>query len=1155
MKPEEDMCWYEGKDEFCKATYPGEAEHCSGKYYRCVECLDNTHCPPERPWCDWDLECEECVMSTHCPTGESCVMRNGHWVCRVKDCVDWKADGEPNYCANNFSDRPICDEEKRKCVECINPEDCKGAGQTCVNSVCVDESEMDCVRQIEAGFTDYCRVTFPERPVCHTRLRECVECQFDYQCPGGESALGVKKTAQCSGARCINAEFECERSEDCLSDRYKCVNHECVKKDCSDYDDPNRFCANERGTGWRCLDRSCVRCIDDVDCHNDFKRCFHNKCVDINKKECEEPDDAKFCEKTYGPGWACKNGECIQEWEPVPDCRRFVSTIDANSYCLGINLAKPICDFNTGDCEECTLEQHCPAFWRCWNKNCIQCLNDLDCGAGEKCTDDNMCAEKTCDEYIYPDQHCKDRNGSGYSCVDRECKLTDCYGRDERCPKGFYCPEHECIFGCKDGGNCPDVKPHCSIEGSCVECLGPIHCGGMGIGYDCVGYKCVKKEDCAKLDSLCPENEWCNLDHCEEGCIDSRNCSGESPHCSLNTGRCEICIYDHHCERGYDCDNFKCVWVGYDCSYDPECPKNWFCSNRFCVFGCNNSDENCGKETPHCSRQTGECEECWSDEHCEWWQICDDENRCVARKDYAECVEGEKKHGKRCRDGIWVGIECKGPEDCLGHEYCDDGMCRDKERGCEVPEDCPVGYWCNLSSKLPEFHKCVKQICRSHEDCPTGQGCDYAELGPRTRGNMETHCFSWREYRCSDEDPCPEGWVCDRGSHKCVEALCGPGRACQDDRYICEDGICVPRRCETREDPRGYCIDQLGPYGICRMGTCTVMDCSFYPDPDLMCQETEGENWRCEDKRCIDLGAGGGEDPRKYCSEILGIDEAYWDLETQKCEVPDCSTVNDPDKLCAQLKDPRYKCRGGECRRGREGEECEIREECVTGLRCAGGRCTAKECIRWEDCEDETKWCNHGVCEPLRTECEGPEDCRDDYHCDAGGQCVQNECGDHYDCGGGECCSANKKCMPCEDITCWYNFHCRTGWKCNLETNRCERRGCGMDSECGEGYYCDLEIRECVRLEYNKRCLGDGDCPIGQVCRGGIEMSWTLERGLATSYGICVDEGDVVIQIKGVDDEETCDYCRYMWTRLGKKGEMTLPPYHDHCRCWPTEKN
>ena len=398
--------------------------------------------------------------------------------------------------------------------------------------------------------------------------------------------------------------------------------------------------------------------------------------------------------------------------------------------------------------------------------------------------------------------------------------------------------------------------------------------------------------------------------------------------------------------------------------------------------------------------------------------------------------------------------------------------------------------------------------------------------------------------------------MCDRGSGKCVEAMCGPDRPCQDDRYECKDYRCVPKRCEDREDPEAFCIEEQGWYGRCLNGICVILDCSFYPDPDLMCQETLGENWRCVDKRCIDFGAGsGGGDPNKYCAELLGVEEAYWDFDKRSCEVPDCDTVSDPDSLCAQLKDPSYKCREGTCRHGRESEDCERREECVMGLRCAGGLCMEKECIRWQDCDDPEKWCNHGVCEPLRKECSGPEDCRDDYHCDAGGQCVPNDCDDHYDCGIGECCNAMNECVRCETMTCFYNFDCRRGWSCNTKTNRCQRVGCTVDSECEEGYYCDVDSGECKKLSDTVGCWDDNDCPRDQVCKGGrgtkwVQTEWPFGSIQKKTKGICVDRAEEVVRIEGIDDERTCDYCRGMMGRVGKEGEMKLPPYHNHCRCY-----
>jgi hypothetical protein len=357
------------------------------------------------------------------------------------------------------------------------------------------------------------------------------------------------------------------------------------------------------------------------------------------------------------------------------------------------------------------------------------------------------------------------------------------------------------------------------------------------------------------------------------------------------------------------------------------------------------------------------------------------------------------------------------------------------------------------------------------------------------------------------------------------------------------------------EDPLGYCMEQKGWYGRCLDGICVVLSCDSYPNPDRMCQETEGESWYCADKRCIDLGVEGTNDPSANCKEQLGVDEAFWNYDKQSCDVPDCDTVSDPDKLCAQLKDPSYRCREGTCRHGREGEDCEVRADCIRGLRCGEGVCMEKECIRWQDCNDPDKWCNHGVCEPLRTDCAGSEDCRDDYHCDAGGQCVPNGCDDHYDCGEGECCSGNKECVRCELITCHYNFDCRQGWKCNPKTNRCQRAGCARDSECEEGYYCDLDDGICRKIEEEGHCKRSSECPPGMVCKGfkvyGRSDFLTILGPITVRYGTCVLPEERVVTIRGIDDEKTCDYCRDMWTRTGREGGgFSLPPYHEHCRCW-----
>jgi Cys-rich repeat protein len=315
MKTDEDNCWYNGRHELCKELYPGKYEWCSSEYHRCVECLDDSHCPSWKPHCDWDRECEECLVNAHCPEGESCRLTNDRWVCRREDCVDLLEQGFPNYCRDRFPATPVCEVSSRTCVECIGPSDCD-EGYVCIDKKCKREEDRDCIDLMEIGITDFCAKNSPNRPVCHTFLRDCVECQFDPQCKDDEI---------CANAKCIPKEWECEGPEDCLSERFKCVEHKCVKKICSDYDDPDAFC-DEYRSDWRCFEGVCVRCIDREDCKGD-KKCMDHKCVDKTCDEYKQPDI--WCWQKYGDGYKCVNHECVQTLIDTRKCSDFLTTAES----------------------------------------------------------------------------------------------------------------------------------------------------------------------------------------------------------------------------------------------------------------------------------------------------------------------------------------------------------------------------------------------------------------------------------------------------------------------------------------------------------------------------------------------------------------------------------------------------------------------------------------------------------------------------------------------------------------------------------------------------------------------------------------------------------------------------------------------------------
>ena len=70
-------------------------------------------------------------------------------------------------------------------------------------------------------------------------------------------------------------------------------------------------------------------------------------------------------------------------------------------------------------------------------------------------------------------------------------------------------------------------------------------------------------------------------------------------------------------------------------------------------------------------------------------------------------------------------------------------------------------------------------------------------------------------------------------------------------------------------------------------------------------------------------------------------------------------------------------------------------------------------------------------------------------------------------------------------------------------------------------------------------CLSNSDCP----------PEWVCVFSPRTEKGTCVKRGDIAVQIAGVIDERTCDYCRSQIGRVGSLASMDLPPYHKHCRC------
>lgn len=162
------------------------------------------------------------------------------------------------------------------------------------------------------------------------------------------------------------------------------------------------------------------------------------------------------------------------------------------------------------------------------------------------------------------------------------------------------------FFGGESCGSfCERVGQHCpDSEESCVECLKDEHCPP---GLYCDGYlnRCVL----CRGDDGCPDDMWCdNYGQCRESCLTAshpdRTCRDETQVCDERRNVCITCRQHEHCEGSPD--GRYCHRSGARCVQ--------------CV-----SDDDCGREKPHCDPVLSRCVECQDSWDCKLPSVCDPE--------------------------------------------------------------------------------------------------------------------------------------------------------------------------------------------------------------------------------------------------------------------------------------------------------------------------------------------------------------------------------------------------------------------------------------------------------------------------------------------------------------------------------------------------
>ena len=286
-------------------------------------------------------------------------------------------------------------------------------------------------------------------------------------CPGGDDDCGGDELASCvafgGAAYCLT---ECTTNNEC----------------------PTGFqCFNVGGVGTRCIpgsgtcDRTCIQegCGDGQVCEFDTGNCVPklNACDSCQKDDyCGEgnrcvkfgPNDKK-CVPQCAADDQCPQGAACTTEEGVKVCKP-----SGAQCCFGASCGGDAC----GD----ACEGETPA---CWQGTCVQCLNDGQCGAGQKCDT----TSHKCTEDVGP-QSCDNCTGTTPVCHPQLQKCVECLN-STHCGSGQICDPNTNSCTGDICAACGGDYPQCAEingEKSCVQCTDDSHCtSGACKNYWCEG--------------------------------------------------------------------------------------------------------------------------------------------------------------------------------------------------------------------------------------------------------------------------------------------------------------------------------------------------------------------------------------------------------------------------------------------------------------------------------------------------------------------------------------------------------------------------------------------------------------------------------------------------------------------------------------------
>jgi hypothetical protein len=390
----------------------------------------------------------------------------------------------------------------------------------------------------------------------------------------------------------------------------------------------------------------------------------------------------------------------------------------------------------------------------------------------------------------------------------------------DQCSGGFCVGQPtEIALGCDDGDACNGVETCNPTTGACLD-PPDLDCDDDNV---CTDDSCNPVSGCVNApntlgcndQNACTENDQCSGGTCSGtptqvalGCNDGDVCDGLET-CNPATGLCQDgtpldCEDDNPCTDGF-CGAQGCFQLNNAASCDDgnACTANDVCSAGSCLSGgliqCSDGNPCNGLET--CDPDTGcvagtplDCDDgnpCTDDfcgatgcYHVNTVDACDDGNPCTT--------------GDTCFLGACTGgapLQCDDGNPCNGSETCT------PTTGCQAgtPLDCDDGNSCTADS------------------CDPQTGCENVALD---------------DVPCDDGNACTSEDVCEAGTCRGAEVVCGDAdvcngeEVCNPDTGVCEAG--TPLTCNDGDvctidnacDPQGGCTFTRVPnFIVCRLST------------------------------------------------------------------------------------------------------------------------------------------------------------------------------------------------------------------------------------------------------------------------------------------------------------------------------------------------